>query len=82
MPLITLLLFASGIAMGIAAALMWAWGVRSGQFRDLEKTKDQLFWPELAGADDADPFKTEGDVRKGPPAARTDGIDEPMRRSG
>jgi nitrogen fixation-related uncharacterized protein len=34
--------------MGIGAALMWAWGVRSGQFRDLEKTKEQLFWPDMA----------------------------------
>jgi cbb3-type cytochrome oxidase maturation protein len=81
-PLITLLLFVSGIAMGIAAALMWAWGVRSGQFRDLEKTKDQLFWPELAGADDTDPVRAAGEGRDGPPAGRADGIDEPMRRSG
>ncbi len=46
--LITLLLFAAGIAMGLAGACMWAWGVKTGQFRDLEKTKDQLFWPEMA----------------------------------
>lgn len=46
--MITLCLFAAGIAMGVGAALMWAWGVRSGQFRDLERTKDQLFWPEIA----------------------------------
>jgi len=45
---VTLCLFAAGIAMGIAAALMWAWGVRSGQFQDMEKTKEQLFWPDIA----------------------------------
>ena len=33
--------------MGLAGVCVWAWGVRSGQFRDLEKTKDQIFWPEL-----------------------------------
>lgn len=33
--------------MGLAGVCIWAWGVRSGQFRDLEKTKDQIFWPEL-----------------------------------
>lgn len=65
MPLITLLLFVSGIAMGIAAALMWAWGVRSGQFRDLEKTKDQLFWPELAGDEDSDSVRSAGEFRDG-----------------
>jgi nitrogen fixation-related uncharacterized protein len=37
--------------MGIGGALMWAWGVHSGQFRDLEATKQQLFWPELAPDD-------------------------------
>ncbi len=46
--LITLLLFAAGIAMGLAGACMWAWGVKTGQFRDLERTKEQLFWPDLA----------------------------------
>jgi nitrogen fixation-related uncharacterized protein len=45
---VTLALFAGGIVMGIAGALMWAWGVHSGQFRNLEDTKQQLFWPELA----------------------------------
>lgn len=34
--------------MGVAGALVWAWAVRSGQLRDLEKTKEQLFWPDLA----------------------------------
>src|SRR5512140_3311347 len=48
MMTITVMLFAAGIAMGIAGALAWAWGVRSGQFRDLEKTKEQLFWPDIA----------------------------------
>jgi len=45
-------LFAAGIAMGIAGALMWAWGVHTGQMRDLERTKDQLFWPDLAPGDE------------------------------
>lgn len=45
---VTLALFAGGIVMGIGGALMWAWGVHAGQFRNLENTKDQLFWPELA----------------------------------
>ncbi|HKV12566.1 MAG TPA: hypothetical protein VJ725_30760 [Thermoanaerobaculia bacterium] len=45
---VTLALFAGGIVMGLAGALMWAWGVHSGQFRNLEETKQQLFWPELA----------------------------------
>ena len=48
MMTITVMLFVAGIAMGISGALVWAWGVRSGQFRDLEKTKEQLFWPDLA----------------------------------
>lgn len=45
---VTLALFAAGIAMGLAGALTWAWGVHSGQFRNLENTKQQLFWPEVA----------------------------------
>jgi len=45
---VAIALFAAGIAMGIAGALMWAWAVHSGQVRDLERTKDQLFWPEIA----------------------------------
>lgn len=44
----TVALFAAGIALGIAAAFVWAWGVKTGQFRDLERTKEQLFWPEIA----------------------------------
>lgn len=47
---VALALFAAGIAMGLAAACMWAWGVHTGQFRDLERTKHQLFWPELPGS--------------------------------
>jgi nitrogen fixation-related uncharacterized protein len=47
----TVALFAAGIALGIAAAFVWAWGVRTGQFRDLEQTKEQLFWPDIAPAD-------------------------------
>ena len=49
--------------MGIAGALMWAWGVHTGQFRNLEETKQQLFWPELAP-------ETEGSGPE-PPAARS-----------
>lgn len=45
---VTLALFAGGIIMGLAGALMWAWGVHAGQFRNLEETKEQLFWPEIA----------------------------------
>ena len=54
---VTLALFAGGIVMGIAGALLWAWGVHSGQFRNLEETKEQLFWPELApeGGDGLEP---------------------------
>lgn len=57
-------LFLAGIAMGIAGALMWAWAVRSGQLRDLEQTKQQLFWPEIADGSPADdapgqPLQTE-----------------------
>ncbi|MBI2212552.1 MAG: hypothetical protein HYU52_02810 [Acidobacteria bacterium] len=47
----TIALFAAGIALGIAAAFVWAWGVKSGQFRNLEQTKEQLFWPDIAPAD-------------------------------
>lgn len=43
-------LFAAGLAMGLAAACAWAWGVHVGQFRQLEQTKQQLFWPDLAEA--------------------------------
>jgi cbb3-type cytochrome oxidase maturation protein len=46
--LVTLVLFGAGIAMGLAGALIWAWGVFTGQFSDLEGTKEQLFWPDLA----------------------------------
>ncbi len=49
--LVTIALFAAGIFLGIAGALVWAWGVRSGQFRDMEKTKEPLFWPELASGE-------------------------------
>ncbi len=48
---VTLVLFVAAVAMGVAGACMWAWGVHSGQLRDLEKTKEQLFWPDLAGTD-------------------------------
>ena len=45
---VTLALFAAGIVMGLAGAMMWAWGVHTGQFRNLEESKQQLFWPEIA----------------------------------
>jgi hypothetical protein len=45
---VAIALFIAGIAMGVAGAFMWAWGVHTGQFRDLEETKKQLFWPEIA----------------------------------
>jgi nitrogen fixation-related uncharacterized protein len=45
---VAIALFIAGIAMGVAGALMWAWAVHSGQLRDLERTKQQLFWPEIA----------------------------------
>ena len=45
---VTIALFVAGVAMGLAGACMWAWAVHTGQLRDLEKTKEQLFWPELA----------------------------------
>ncbi|HXK10095.1 MAG TPA: hypothetical protein VMT70_10650 [Vicinamibacteria bacterium] len=45
---VAIALFIAGIAMGIAGALMWAWAVHSGQLRDLERSKQQLFWPEIA----------------------------------
>ncbi len=51
---VSIALFVAGVAMGLAGACMWAWAVHTGQFRDLEKTKHQLFWPELAGDAAAD----------------------------
>ncbi len=60
MVAVTLALFAGGIAMGLAGALMWAWGVHTGQFRDLEATKEQLFWPDLASDSD----ESEGGARE------------------
>ena len=63
---VTIALFSAGICMGIAGAFVWAWAVRSGQFRDLEKTKEQIFWPDLA------------DER--PPAARPEDRPELRRR--
>ncbi len=63
---VTLALFVAGVAMGLAGACMWAWGVHSGQFRELERTKDQLFWPEIASehsaSDDAAGRRAEEDV--------------------
>lgn len=50
---ITVALFLGAIAMGLAGAFVWAWAVHSGQFSDLEKTKEQLFWPELGPPDEA-----------------------------
>lgn len=50
--LVTISLFVAGIFMGLGGALVWAWAVRNGQLRDLERTKEQLFWPEIASAGD------------------------------
>jgi hypothetical protein len=58
---VAIALFIAGIAMGIAGALMWAWAVHSGQLRDLERTKQQLFWPEIAE-------KPEGPAIPSPPS--------------
>jgi cbb3-type cytochrome oxidase maturation protein len=44
---VVIALFVAGIAMGLAGACMWAWGVHTGQLRDLERTKEQLFWPDI-----------------------------------
>ena len=60
---VSIALFVAGVAMGLAGACMWAWAVHTGQFRDLEKVKDQLFWPEIA--DDA---ATDRGPRVDPPA--------------
>lgn len=46
---VAIVLFVAGIAMGIGGVLVWAWAVHSGQLCDLERTKQQLFWPEIAG---------------------------------
>jgi cbb3-type cytochrome oxidase maturation protein len=65
---ITLCLFLAGIAMGAAFACIWAWGVRSGQFRDLEESKQQVFWPDIAPetgtplTTEATPAKPKGNV--------------------
>ena len=61
----TIALFAAGICLGVAGAFVWAWGVRTGQFRDLEKTKEQLFWPEIAPED--------GGTEPPPEAGKPDG---------
>ncbi len=45
---VTVALFAAGVVMGLAGVCVWVWGVKSGQLRNLEKTKEQLFWPEIA----------------------------------
>ncbi len=45
---VAIALFAAGVAMGLAGALMWAWAVHSGQLSDLEAVKEQVFWPDVA----------------------------------
>ena len=67
--LVTLVLFGAGIAMGVAGALFWAWGVFTGQFSDLEGTKEQLFWPDLAAET---PSGAADGVATGPRARRID----------
>jgi nitrogen fixation-related uncharacterized protein len=58
---VAIALFIGGVVMGIAGALMWAWAVRTGQLRDLERSKHQLFWPDIAEphTPDAKPTTTE-----------------------
>lgn len=56
---VVMVLFVAGIAMGLAGACMWAWGVHTGQLRDLERTKDQLFWPEIAATQPIDAHEGE-----------------------
>jgi nitrogen fixation-related uncharacterized protein len=45
---VAIALFAAGIALGIGGAMVWAWAVHTGQLTDLERTKQQLFWPDIA----------------------------------
>jgi cbb3-type cytochrome oxidase maturation protein len=52
---VTILLFLAGTFMGLGGALIFAWAVHSGQLRNLERTKEQLFWPDLAPDDDLPP---------------------------
>lgn len=56
---VVVVLFVAGIAMGLAGACMWAWGVHTGQLRDLERTKEQLFWPEIAPTHELDAHEGE-----------------------
>jgi nitrogen fixation-related uncharacterized protein len=49
---VTILLFVAGTFMGLAGASIFAWAVHTGQLRNLERTKEQLFWPDLAPDDD------------------------------
>ncbi len=62
---VAIVLFVAGIAMGIAGALMWAWAVHSGQLRDLEQTKQQLFWPEIAEGSEATPLHGQSSPTEG-----------------
>lgn len=64
---VAIALFFAGIAMGIAGAFVWAWAVHAGQLRDLEATKLQLFWPDLA------PESGERASEPEPQPARADG---------
>ena len=64
---VTIALFTAGILMGLGGVCVWVWGVKSGQFRNLEQTKEQLFWPEIFeaaaiadGTDDDDEAATRG----------------------
>jgi len=65
---VAIALFIGGVVMGIAGAFMWAWAVRTGQLRDLERSKHQLFWPDIAETD-ATPAKPT--ARHQPEARRT-----------
>ena len=62
---VSVALFAAGILLGLAGALMWAWGVRTGQFRDLERSKMQVFWPDLTDEKGAPQSSAERRTQRG-----------------
>lgn len=65
---VAIALFIGGVVMGIAGTLMWAWAVRTGQLRDLERSKHQLFWPDIA---DPDAMPSDARTEQPPEARRT-----------
>jgi cbb3-type cytochrome oxidase maturation protein len=54
---ITFYMFFSAFLMSMSAWCIFLWAVRTGQFRDVEESKYQI-WP-----------KDSGDVNQGPPQA-------------